>query len=281
MKTTASGPVGLLQRLILSFTSIIPCFFAFGSSKWLIYAVWAVLGGARLRYGDHKALQDSLLFGIFNILLVRRQIYDALISSWIIIGKDTQSTAIASAASTLAIAGLWYISGKSNTSWEGSPELSREGTRPWPVEHPQPFVIPCRTTHTRIFPKKHSFAYGYLLCGFPIVPAGTTPEGIDIADGKDQVLGRWWLQIQAGDYLTRGQAALGFYGKLKVFLREKVKIMLILHDLLTISGRQGFGVVLCLLGNSATLFRLFIQPCVILVHLRSKPPTHKNDHRGE
>ncbi|KAJ4350067.1 uncharacterized protein N0V89_008688 [Didymosphaeria variabile] len=37
----------------------------------------------------------------------------------------------------------------------------------------------------------------------------------------DRILGKWWLQIRAEDYLTRGQAGLGFYGKLKVFLREK------------------------------------------------------------
>ncbi|KAL1610074.1 hypothetical protein SLS60_001739 [Paraconiothyrium brasiliense] len=42
-----------------------------------------------------------------------------------------------------------------------------------------------------------------------------------MSDGSDQILGRWWLQVRAGDYLTRGQADLGFYGKLKVFLREK------------------------------------------------------------
>ncbi|KAF9728806.1 hypothetical protein PMIN06_005993 [Paraphaeosphaeria minitans] len=221
MKTTASGRIGLLRMLFRFFLSVVPCIFAFGLSPWPLYAIWAILGGPRIRYGDRKVVQDILFFGSFNIWLARRHIVDAIISSRTTIGKDTLSTATAGVAAIVALAGLWYILGKSNNSREECPEKLPPGTRPWSVEHPQPFIMPCRTTHSRIFPKKHSFGYDYLLCGFPIVPVGTTPEGTDIPDGSDQILGKWWLQIKAGDYLTRDQAALGFYGKLKVFLREK------------------------------------------------------------
>ncbi|OAG11695.1 uncharacterized protein CC84DRAFT_1107391 [Paraphaeosphaeria sporulosa] len=222
MKTTASGRTGLLRRLVLFSFSFVPCTFAFGLSTWPLYAIWAILGGARIRYGDRKVLQDSLFFGSFIILLARQPISDACVRTWTLIGKDKQSTATTGAATIVALAALGYIFKESNNySREKQSEPLPKGTRPWSVDHAGSFVIPCHTTHSRIFPKKHSFGYDYLLCGFPIVPVGTTPEGIDITDGSDHILGKWWLQIKAEDYLTRGQAALGFYGKLKVYLREK------------------------------------------------------------
>lgn len=223
MKTTASGRTGQLRKPILFLISLVPCVFAFEWSAWPLYAIWAVLGGARIRYGDHKTLQDSLFFGVSFFLLARRHIIDALVKRWTVLGWDTQSSATASSVTIVALAAFWYIFGKSNSnSREEHPEQLPTGTRPWSVDHPKSFIIPCRTTHTRIFPKKHSFGYDYLLCGFPIVPTETTPEGVDVSDGSDQILGKWWLRIRAEDYLTRGQAALGFYGKLKVYLREKV-----------------------------------------------------------
>ncbi|KAF1848946.1 uncharacterized protein K460DRAFT_304585 [Cucurbitaria berberidis CBS 394.84] len=72
-----------------------------------------------------------------------------------------------------------------------------------------------------MFPKRHAFKYSYLQCGFPIVPTSTTADGTDVSDGRDQELGSWWLRVRANDYLERGNGALGFYGKLKLYLREQ------------------------------------------------------------
>jgi hypothetical protein len=219
MNSTASGRTGLIRRLVLLSLSVVPCVFAFGWSAWPLYAIWAALGGARIRQGDHKALQDSLFFGSFNILLSRRDIVDAFTKRWEV---STVLTALAIAVAVVAVESMWYIF---ESIWSNDNSQEKQlptGTRPWTLEHPKSYIIPCRTTHARIFPKKHSFGYDYLLCGFPIVPARTTPEGVDLPDDSDRILGKWWLRIRAEDYLTRGQAAFGFYGKLKVFLREKV-----------------------------------------------------------
>ncbi|PVH97991.1 hypothetical protein DM02DRAFT_532040 [Periconia macrospinosa] len=96
-----------------------------------------------------------------------------------------------------------------------------EGVSKSDLDYPQPLIFPSRTTHTRLFPQKHSFGYNYLLCGYPIVPTGTTVEGEDISDGKDRDIGFQWLRVRAKDYLKRGQDSLGFYAKLQSFLREK------------------------------------------------------------
>jgi DUF1365 family protein len=96
-----------------------------------------------------------------------------------------------------------------------------EGTTEWTLPHPKPAILPCRTKHARIFPKRHAFDYSYLQCGFPIIPAGTTPEGINVGSDKDRRLGSWWLHIKADDYLSRGNGTLGFYGKLAMFMREQ------------------------------------------------------------
>lgn len=222
MKKTASGRVGLFQGFVLVSLPVALCALAAGWSAWPLYAIWVALGGARIRYGDRKALQDTLLFGGVISLLLRQSIIDALFKRRSASIKDTESLATATTVTIVALTACWYIKGMVIESHPEEVEQLPTGSRTWSLEHPQSFVIPCRTTHARIFPKKHSFGYNYLLCGFPIVPAVTTPEGIDLPDGSDQSMGKWWLRINAADYLMRGQACLGFYGKLKVFLREKV-----------------------------------------------------------
>ncbi|KAL5121578.1 hypothetical protein ACEQ8H_000650 [Pleosporales sp. CAS-2024a] len=72
-----------------------------------------------------------------------------------------------------------------------------------------------------MFPKRHAFEYSYLQCGFPITPAGTRADGTEVGGGVDVKLGRWWMRIRAEDYLTRGLGDIGFYEKLKLYLREQ------------------------------------------------------------
>lgn len=223
MKTAASGRVALTQKLILVLLSVAPSALVFGLPIWPLYALWVALGSVRVRYKDHKVLRDCLWFGLVTSLVFRENITEAIVARCGLLADDRGAVMVfGSAALLVAIAIVSYLFIKNSYGRGTQRDHLPTGIRAWTLQHPKPFIIPCRTTHTRIFPKHHAFGYDYLLSGFPIVPGGTTPDGTDIPDGGDMYLGRWWLRIHADDYLSRGQASLGFYGKLKVFLREKV-----------------------------------------------------------
>ncbi|KAK4109400.1 hypothetical protein N656DRAFT_715972 [Canariomyces notabilis] len=92
-------------------------------------------------------------------------------------------------------------------------------------------LFPCLLSHTRLFPKKHSFSYSYLTVGVPVGFEGN-------AGGLVSVLGRVgpdlssllsfaprmpraWFSIDAADYLERGKPELGLRGKLDEYLRTQ------------------------------------------------------------
>ena len=98
-------------------------------------------------------------------------------------------------------------------------------------------LFPCRTTHSRLFPQKHSFAYSYLAIGIPVgwegLAGGLVSAGIK--DGRQESeASSWfsfrssprksWYDVDAGDYLARGNSQLGLRGKLDEFLETQVSI---------------------------------------------------------
>lgn len=81
-----------------------------------------------------------------------------------------------------------------------------------------PLLLPSRTTHSRIFPKKHSFSYSYLYAGVPITPnTQTSAKSHNPALSTDDNQG--WFQIHGADYLHRGQGSLR--QKLHAFLESQ------------------------------------------------------------
>ena len=87
-----------------------------------------------------------------------------------------------------------------------------------------PLLLPCRTTHTRIFPRKHSFSYSYLFVGIPIGWQGSAGSLLS-ADMK-LPNNKWgkstWFSVDSADYLQRGNGAQGLRGKLDDYLRTQV-----------------------------------------------------------
>ncbi len=114
------------------------------------------------------------------------------------------------------------------------PDLQSGGSLVFQSEHFwKPLFFPCRTTHTRLFPKKHSFSYSYLLVGLPVSWHGRDRSigtaHLQPAYGKDgfcwQVSksGKSWFSVNATDYMARGEDDLGLEEKLHAYLRTQVR----------------------------------------------------------
>ncbi|KAL8393045.1 hypothetical protein RB595_003012 [Gaeumannomyces hyphopodioides] len=92
----------------------------------------------------------------------------------------------------------------------------------------KPMLFPSRTTHSRMFPKKHSFSYSYLVVGIPVGWSGAC-GGLISADlsyspkwsswlWPGSVVAKGWYHVDAADYLERGNGHLGLRGKLDAYL---------------------------------------------------------------
>lgn len=108
-----------------------------------------------------------------------------------------------------------------------------------------PYLIPSRTSHTRFFPKKHSFSYSYLVVGIPVGFSGNA-NGIISADVSVKpsswfsfMFGlRAWFDVNPVDYLQRGGADLGLRGKLDNYLRTQVRQQTVSIEQRLISSRM-------------------------------------------
>lgn len=85
--------------------------------------------------------------------------------------------------------------------------------KPWT----KPLILPCRTTHSRMFPKKHSFSYSYLFVGMPVGWSGCYGSLLS-ADASQK---RGWFHVDPADFLARGDGHLGLRGKLDAYLESQ------------------------------------------------------------
>ena len=84
------------------------------------------------------------------------------------------------------------------------------------LQQSPPTLFPCRTTHTRLIPSKHSFSYSYLFVSVPILGS----LSVNSILSTDPALGRpvTWFSVHAEDYLARGRHVHGLKGKLDDYL---------------------------------------------------------------
>lgn len=226
MWAAARGHSGLSLSLFSCFVALLPCAVIDGWRMGLLGAIWAVGHGRRLYHGDRQTTTDCFVFGIVYSWLEREVLFDIAVKRWkeldlldVVGGSSTQRLTL---CSTIAFALISLLSWRGHGSSEKSADSLPSDAHKWSLEHPRPRIFPCRTTHARMFPEKHDFGYSYLQCGYPIIPFATTATGRDITDGRDRGLGSWWLRVKADDYLARGHGNLGFYNKLKLYLKERV-----------------------------------------------------------
>lgn len=109
--------------------------------------------------------------------------------------------------------------------YRGTPDQFERS--PKTENHPRPLLFPGQTTHTRLFPKKHSFSYSYLLVGIPVgwrsqvntfVSADLQSKPVDRSHNH-----KAWFHVNAEDHLERGGHVDGLRGKLDDFLEAQVR----------------------------------------------------------
>jgi hypothetical protein len=185
-------------------------------------------GFLRLKYDHERARQD--LFWVFALWIFltphiqTRWIWKSLVvtSSWSIYHfcksawQDKEEKAI-SKGGVQAIA-----------QEKSSRERQGHGKRDCyePENFLKPLLFPCRTSHTRLFPKKHSFSYSYLFVGIPIGWKGHAgailSADLRAQPGSEKQPGIGWFNVDSADYLQRGEHGRGLHGKLEDYLASQV-----------------------------------------------------------
>lgn len=162
-------------------------------------ALWVAVH--TLLFGVRRDLViPSVLFSCWNYALMKQLVLLAL--SW----KGALILLVAALATSLAKARLNFVlAGEPGASWSGPAK---------------PYFIPCRTTHARFFPKKHSFSYSYLLVGVPVGCRANVNGMLSMDFGNG---GSAWYDVDPADYLQRGSGHLGFRGKLDSYLVSQVR----------------------------------------------------------
>lgn len=84
-----------------------------------------------------------------------------------------------------------------------------------------PLLLPGRTTHSRMFPQKHSFAYSYFSVGVPVNFRGRAgsmlSSNLELLPPSQRRKG--WFDVNASDYLYRGGEERGLEARLRCYLR--------------------------------------------------------------
>ena len=90
----------------------------------------------------------------------------------------------------------------------------------------KPILFPCRTSHTRLFPKKHSFSYSYLFVGIPVGWRGWISSfftaDLKTLPWRGPKPKNGWFNVDSADYLARGDSMHGLRGKLDTYLESQV-----------------------------------------------------------
>ena len=92
----------------------------------------------------------------------------------------------------------------------------------------KPILFPCRTSHTRIFPQKHSFSYSYFYVGIPVGWRGRISSlltaDLKTLPWRGRKPKNGWFNIDSADYLARGDSMHGLRGKLDTYLESQVSM---------------------------------------------------------
>lgn len=174
-----------------------------GIARWLSCATAITVAHA---FGWDSRRTEQLLFTVF----VAAQWLPDHSQTWLLHGGWT---AIQYAVSTLVIfqVARCFLATNNTAKWTG---------------HGRVLLLPCKTTHSRFFPKTHSFVYSYLVVGIPVGWEGVSGGMVSLSSSEQSWFSRLrkgWFHIDPADYLHRGDRHLGLRGKLDAYLRTQVR----------------------------------------------------------
>lgn len=174
----------------------------------------------RLYCDDEATWSDARWIAAFGLWNYRDYCKEFIIHSAGSIYSDYTSLACKALILSSSFLALWFSS--SNL---GRKERSSKIADPFVTDFLKPLIFPCRTTHARFFPKKHSFSYSYLLVGIPIGWRGAIGSFLSADETDSQSCARQrqraWFSVNAEDYLQRGSDVDGLKGKLRSFLASQ------------------------------------------------------------
>lgn len=199
---------------------------------WVFFAS-IVQWGLRFRYDRSAAVTDACYVIVSAIWHCRHSVQDAchMFYSFIILqgGWSLYLHLICGILCLQCLSCIFnyqqYCSSKKDNHFQEDARLESSKTQEEFLL--KPLLISCRTSHTRLFPKKHSFSYSYLLVGVPIGWRGSVGNVL-AADLNSLLRGQTrqakaWFCISSSDYLGRGDSPDGLRGKLDRYLKSQVR----------------------------------------------------------
>jgi hypothetical protein len=145
---------------------------------------------------------------------------DLKLPQWILETRPMELQVFAFLILLMLFAGLIAWRGEA-PPYQASPEQEDQSTTEQLIP---PLLLPGRTTHSRIFPEQHSFAYSYFSVGVPVNFKGcagsmlsTNLELLPLGERR-----KGWFNVNASDYLYRGGEERGLEARLRCYLRGEV-----------------------------------------------------------
>ena len=182
--------------------------------------IFQPLWGVRMYFGDATWVQDLALF------LTVHSVYGYTAGAWRLPGpqdfwwldlNDEVFMLYVKVFSLLAVCGGLaggIVHRGQQLKTEGGPQ--HLGAQSIDERLLPPLLIPSRTSHSRVFPRKHSFSYSYLYVGVPIGFSGSVSKALTVDTQP-----RSWFHVTAEDHLTRGNGNIGLAEKLKRYLHAQ------------------------------------------------------------
>lgn len=172
----------------------------------------------RFVYGGSGARSDIKLIVVVSVWKYRKLLKDAAAATAALLLERPSLVSLVVLLLSLSCVLYNYI-GKASVEGETTKDNRYESNG----LHLKPLLFPCRTSHTRLFPQKHSFSYSYLLVGIPIGWRGSVGSMLsaDLSPNEGKVQNGWY-SVKGADYLHRGYDARGLQGKLESYFKTQV-----------------------------------------------------------